>query len=116
VKRNPGTSLALYDDAIEAEAQRKFAITEELRDAIGRGEMRVDGMVATQVSESQHGGGDALLAGLASGVLSAGDVDGWMSVDHVLRPRPGAAAGHDRRSEAFATLYQSTKDVVHRLG
>lgn len=60
--------------------------------------------------------GDALIAGLASGVLSANDVDGWMSVDHVVRPRAETAGGHDRRYAAFRELYEATRDIVHRLG
>ena len=59
--------------------------------------------------------GDALLAGLASGVVEAADVDGWMSVDHVVRPRPETAAGHDRRYHAFRALYPATRDIVHGL-
>ena len=59
--------------------------------------------------------GDALIAGLASGALSSTDVDAWMSVDHVVRPRPEARAGHDRRYAAFQDLYTSTRDIVHGL-
>ncbi|HEX2626253.1 MAG TPA: FGGY family carbohydrate kinase [Candidatus Limnocylindrales bacterium] len=60
--------------------------------------------------------GDAILAGLASGVLAREDIDGWMSVDRVVRPRPEERAGHDRRYAAFRALYESTRDIVHGLG
>jgi xylulokinase len=59
--------------------------------------------------------GDAILAGRAAGLLSAADIDGWMSVDRVIRPRPAAAAGHDRRYVAFGELYRSTRSIVHML-
>jgi xylulokinase len=59
--------------------------------------------------------GDAILAGRAAGLLSATDVDGWMSVDRVIRPRPETAAGHDRRAAAFRELYVATRDLVHGL-
>jgi xylulokinase len=60
--------------------------------------------------------GDAILAGLASGVLQPSDVDAWMSVDHVVRPRPETRAGHDRRYAAYRELYLGTRDIVHGLG
>jgi xylulokinase len=60
--------------------------------------------------------GDAILAGLASGALSVAGVDAWMSVDHVIRPRPAARAGHDRRAMAFRELYLMTRNIVHDLG
>ncbi|HJP70180.1 MAG TPA: FGGY-family carbohydrate kinase, partial [Candidatus Limnocylindria bacterium] len=60
--------------------------------------------------------GDAILAGLASGVLARADIDAWMSIDRVIRPRPEARAGHDHRYAAFCELYVATRDIVHRLG
>jgi xylulokinase len=60
--------------------------------------------------------GDALLAGLASGLLERDDVDRWMAVDRIVRPRPETAAAHDRRYRAFGDLYRSTKSIVHGLG
>lgn len=59
--------------------------------------------------------GDAILAGLASGALSATDVEGWMSVDRVIRPRSEMRAGHDRRLAAFRELYAATRSIVHDL-
>jgi xylulokinase len=60
--------------------------------------------------------GDALIAGLATGVVAPRDVDGWMTVDHVVTPRPATRRAHDRRYARFGELYRSTKDIVHRLG
>ncbi|MEO5704227.1 MAG: FGGY family carbohydrate kinase [Candidatus Limnocylindrales bacterium] len=59
--------------------------------------------------------GDALLAGLASGLITRDEVGAWMSVDRVIRPRPAMRAGHDRRYRAFGELYRSTRDIVHGL-
>ncbi|MBI2781623.1 MAG: sugar kinase [Chloroflexi bacterium] len=60
--------------------------------------------------------GDALLAGLASGVIGPDDVAGWMSVDRIIRPRPAASAAHDRRYRAFGDLYLATRGIIHGLG
>jgi xylulokinase len=60
--------------------------------------------------------GDALLAGLASGLVAREGVDAWMSLDRVIRPRPETRATHDRRYGAFRELYLATRDIVHGLG
>jgi xylulokinase len=60
--------------------------------------------------------GDAILAGLAAGVIRREDIDGWMSVDRIVRPRPATRAGHDRRYAAYRELYGATRDIVHGLG
>jgi xylulokinase len=60
--------------------------------------------------------GDALIAGLASGLVDRDDVDGWMAVDRIVRPRPETAAGHDGRYRAFGELYRATRSIVHGLG
>lgn len=60
--------------------------------------------------------GDALLAGVASGLVRVDDVAGWISIDRVVRPRPDMRAAHDRRYRAFGELYRSTRDIVHGLG
>jgi xylulokinase len=60
--------------------------------------------------------GDALLAGIASGLVQPGGVDAWMGIDHVVRPRPETGTAHDRRYRAFGDLYRSTRDIVHALG
>ena len=59
--------------------------------------------------------GDAILAGLASGLLSRDDLGAWTSIERVVEPRPGARAGHDRRYDAFRELYTATRDIVHAL-
>lgn len=59
---------------------------------------------------------DALLAGLASGLVGRDAVAAWMSVDRVIRPRPGRRADHDRRYRAFGELYRATRSIVHELG
>jgi xylulokinase len=60
--------------------------------------------------------GDALLAGLAAGVVSPGATSSWMSTDRVIRPRTEARAAHDRRYRAFRELYLATREIVHGLG
>ena len=60
--------------------------------------------------------GDALIAGLAAGVVAPTDVDGWMSVDRSVRPRPRMRPAHDRRFLAFRDLYLGTKSILHDLG
>jgi xylulokinase len=60
--------------------------------------------------------GDALLAGLASGMLSHATVASWMSTARVIRPRPATLTEHDRRYRAFRDLYLATRDIVHGLG
>ena len=60
--------------------------------------------------------GDALLAGLASGILDPADAAAWMSVDRVVRPRPETGPAHDRRYRAFSDLYHATRPIVHGLG
>lgn len=60
--------------------------------------------------------GDALLAGLASGLVARGNRGAWMGVERLVRARPDALADHDRRYQAFRELYLATRDVVHGLG
>ena len=60
--------------------------------------------------------GDALLAGLASGVLAPSEVERWMSVDRMITARPDRLAEHERRYRAFGDLYIATRDIVHGLG
>jgi xylulokinase len=59
--------------------------------------------------------GDALLAGLASGLVRPDGVAGWMSVGWVIRPRPETRAAHDRRYRAFGELYRAIRSIVHGL-
>jgi xylulokinase len=60
--------------------------------------------------------GDAMLAGLASGVLRPADLVGWTEIERAIEPRPGRKATHDRRFRAFNDLYRATRFSVHRLG
>ncbi len=60
--------------------------------------------------------GDALLAGLASGLVARETMGSWTSVDRVVRPKPEMRAGHDRRYRAFRKLYIATRSIVHGLG
>lgn len=60
--------------------------------------------------------GDALIAGLASGIVQPGESTEWMSVHRAVRPRPEERAAHDRRYHAFYELYLATRAVVHELG
>jgi xylulokinase len=60
--------------------------------------------------------GDALLAGLAAGLVKRDGIDAWMGVDRVIRPRPACGNAHDRRYVAFGDLYRATRDIVHALG
>jgi xylulokinase len=60
--------------------------------------------------------GDAVLAGLAAGLLSRADVDAWTLIERTIEPRTEARAAHDRRYAAFGELYRSTRDLVHSLG
>lgn len=59
--------------------------------------------------------GDALLAGLASGILAPADAGGWMSIDRTVRPRPETLPAHERRYRAFGDLYLATREIVHGL-
>jgi xylulokinase len=59
--------------------------------------------------------GDALIAGLASGLIQPDAVARWMSVDRTIRPRPKSRAAHDRRYRAFGELYRATRSIVHGL-
>jgi xylulokinase len=60
--------------------------------------------------------GDAMLAGLAAGLVPRGDLAAWTSIERTIEPRPATRADHDRRYAAFGELYRSTREVVHGLG
>lgn len=59
--------------------------------------------------------GDAFLAGMAAGILRRDELPGWVAVAAIVRPDPGARAGHDRRHAAFRRLYLETRETVHGL-
>jgi len=60
--------------------------------------------------------GDAMLGGLAAGLLRRADLAAWTSIERVIEPRPGYRAAHDRRYAAFGELYRATRPIVHGLG
>jgi xylulokinase len=59
--------------------------------------------------------GDAFLAGLAAGVLTRRDLDGWVQTERVIRPDPEAQNVYQPFYKDYLTLYQQTRDIVHRL-
>jgi len=59
--------------------------------------------------------GDALLAGLASGLVDRSSVGSWVTIARIIRARAERLAAHDARFAAFDDLYRSTRGVVHRL-
>jgi len=60
--------------------------------------------------------GDALLAGVATGVLSDYQaIEGWTSRDRIDRPDEEKKETYDRYYEIYRDLYESTKDDMHRL-
>jgi xylulokinase len=59
--------------------------------------------------------GDAMLAGLATGLLRRADLAAWTSIGRVVEPRLETRAGHDRRYDAFGELYRATRPIVHGL-
>jgi xylulokinase len=60
--------------------------------------------------------GDAIIAGLAAGLLARADLGSWTTIDRMVEPRPATRPGHDRRLAAFGELYRATRDIVHGLG
>jgi len=77
----------------------------------------VTGMAqALPVSTIGASRGDAMLAGLAAGLLAPDALAAWTSIDRTIEPRLEMRAGHDRRYEAFGELYRTTRQVVHALG
>lgn len=61
--------------------------------------------------------GDAMLAGLATGLVP--DVDtllrDWVKVAEVLEPDPEAAARYDEYYRVYRSLYENAKDDLHAL-
>jgi xylulokinase len=60
--------------------------------------------------------GDAMIAGLAAGLLQRADLAAWTTIERTIEPRPDRRAGHDRQYRAFGELYRATREVVHTLG
>jgi xylulokinase len=61
--------------------------------------------------------GDALLAGLATGIVPGLDAmrETWVRTRSVIEPDRTHAAMYDAHHEVFTRLYRSTKDDIHRL-
>src|SRR5262245_45000436 len=59
---------------------------------------------------------DAIIAGLAAGLLAREEAEAWTSIERVIEPRVQFRAAHDRRSAAFGELYRATRSIVHGLG
>jgi xylulokinase len=61
--------------------------------------------------------GDAMLAGLATGLVP--DVDTlttqWVKVAEVIRPNPEASAIYDQYYPVYRDLYEHSKEEVHEL-
>lgn len=59
--------------------------------------------------------GDAMLAGLASGLLTRDSMREWVRVERVVEPREELAELYGQRYRDFLELYRSTAGIVHRL-
>lgn len=57
--------------------------------------------------------GDALLAGIGTGLLQA-DTD-WARIASVVEPRPEAQEAYEQLFTVFEELYPATKPQVHAL-
>lgn len=60
--------------------------------------------------------GDAFLAGLASGNLTSGDLNKWIKPGYTVEPDPKLRSTYDELFGEYKSLYQQTKEIVHRLG
>ena len=61
--------------------------------------------------------GDALLAGLATGVVPSIDAarDSWMRIDRSIEPDPEHRPVYDTGYGIYRSLYESTKEQMHAL-
>jgi xylulokinase len=59
--------------------------------------------------------GAALFAGLVTGRLTVGDMEGRAPLDRAFRPDPAAAALHDRHHKEFLRLHRAQRGLYHRL-
>lgn len=61
--------------------------------------------------------GDALLAGMATGIVEAGTAfDQWVSIVDVIEPNPDHRATYDEAFSIYRSLYPNLKMDLHRLG
>jgi xylulokinase len=59
--------------------------------------------------------GDCLLAGIATGLATADDVEAWNPIRKVLRADPSRATTYDHLYEIYRSLYPATADQMHAL-
>lgn len=59
--------------------------------------------------------GDAMLAGLVSGLIDRTEIDDWVGTPELVEPDPASHALHESLYPDFLTLYRSTAPTVHRL-
>jgi xylulokinase len=61
--------------------------------------------------------GDALLAGLATGIVPGLEAarERWVRTRSVIAPNPAHAALYDAHHEIFRELYPATREAIHRL-
>lgn len=59
--------------------------------------------------------GDAFMAGCAAGLISRADIQHWVVSDHALAPDLRHRAIYDHLYPEFLNLYQSTREIVHKL-
>jgi len=59
--------------------------------------------------------GDAVLAGLAAGILKRDDIKVWVKPGTTIEPHPQRKALYDRYYSDYLLLYERTKDIMHDL-
>lgn len=59
--------------------------------------------------------GDALLAGVGSGVVTEAETDKWNPVETTVEPDPAAAEAYDRLYALYRELYPATRGISHAL-
>lgn len=60
--------------------------------------------------------GDAFLAGLATGQLRREDLSAWVGQTRTIEPDRDLKPAYDQLYTLYRRLYESTREVVHRLG
>jgi xylulokinase len=59
--------------------------------------------------------GDAFLTGIAAGILTRDDLSRWVRAGDIVEPDPDRREVYEPLYQDFCKLYQSTREVVHRL-
>jgi len=60
--------------------------------------------------------GDALLAGLATGIVAQDTIPNWVRTKRVIEPNPAPKATYDATYAIYRELYGHVKDDLHALG